>query len=109
MPAPRLALSIALSDNPNTRPIIDGAVAPEAIGLSERRPSIGDVLAAVALCRVGHFRNVDVVAVDRDGAGTDAMGGAANIHHSQVFDTHILVRADAGSWSRPTSPGSVSG
>jgi len=30
----RLALSIALSDNPNTRPLIDGAVAPEGISLT---------------------------------------------------------------------------
>ena len=30
----RLPLSIALSDNPNTRPLIDGEVAPEGIALT---------------------------------------------------------------------------
>src|SRR6516162_11492576 len=34
MPRTRLALSIALSDNPNTRPLIDGDVVPEGIGLT---------------------------------------------------------------------------
>jgi 4,5-dihydroxyphthalate decarboxylase len=34
MTRPRLALSIALSDNPNTRPLIDGAIEPEGISLT---------------------------------------------------------------------------
>src|ERR1700745_1904332 len=33
MPRTRLVLSIALSDNPNTRPLIDGEVVPEGIKL----------------------------------------------------------------------------
>src|ERR1700745_3756552 len=34
MPRTRLVLSIALSDNPNTRPLIDGEVVPEGITLT---------------------------------------------------------------------------
>src|SRR5580692_6734417 len=34
MTAPRLALSIALSDNPNTRPLLDGLIAAEGIALT---------------------------------------------------------------------------
>ena len=34
MTRPRLPLSIALSDNPNTRPLIDGDITPEGIELT---------------------------------------------------------------------------
>jgi 4,5-dihydroxyphthalate decarboxylase len=99
MPASRLALSIALSDNPNTRPIIDGAVAPEGIALT---PTV--LHPSEMFWRQLRFAEFDVsemsmssllIATAR-GRGPTPWVALPVFTTREFFHTRILVRADAG-------------
>lgn len=97
MAASRLALSIALSDNPNTRPIIDGAVVPEGIALT---PTV--VHPSEMFWRQLRFAEFDVsemsmssllIATSR---GPTPWVALPVFTTREFFHTRILVRADAG-------------
>ena len=82
----KLELSIALSENENTRAVLDGRIAPEGIRLhADPDASVRDVLAATEIRRVRRLRNVDVVDDDRDLAGPDAVGDDPGVHHARVL------------------------
>jgi 4,5-dihydroxyphthalate decarboxylase len=97
MPAPRLALSIALSDNPNTRPIIDGAVVPEGIALT---PTV--VHPSEMFWRQLRFAEFDVSEMSMSSLliatarGPTPWVALPVFTTREFFHTRILVRADAG-------------
>jgi len=97
----RLALSIALSDNPNTRPLIDGAVAPEGISL------ITTVIhPSEMFWRQLRFAEFDVSEMSMSSLLISTARGAPLgptpwvalpvFTTREFFHTRILVRADAG-------------
>jgi 4,5-dihydroxyphthalate decarboxylase len=93
----RLPLSIALSDNPNTRPIIDGAVAPEGIALT---PTV--VHPSEMFWRQLKFGEFDVSEMSMSSLVISTSRGPTPwvalpvFTTREFFHTRILVRADAG-------------
>src|SRR6201989_2295506 len=93
----RLALSIALSDNPNTRPLIDGVVSPEGINLT---PTV--VHPSEMFWRQLKYGDFDVSEMSLSSLFIAASRGdrdwvALPVYTSrQFFHTNILVRTDRG-------------
>ena len=93
----RLPLSIALSDNPNTRPLIDGAVAPEGIALT---PTV--VHPSEMFWRQLKFGDFDVSEMSMSSLVISTSRGPTPwvalpvFTTREFFHTRILVRADAG-------------
>ena len=108
MTAPHLELSIALSDNERTRPLLEGRVAPQGIKLVPTCAPVRDVLAAIALRRIRRLRDVDVVADHRGVARRYPLGGDPGRHHAQFFYTSIIVRTDSRIAAPPTCAASAS-
>ena len=97
MPRSRLALSIALSDNPNTRPLIDGDVVPEGISLT---PTV--VHPSEMFWRQLKFAEFDVSEMSMSSLVISTARGPTPwvalpvFTTREFFHTRILVRADAG-------------
>jgi len=97
----RLALSIALSDNPNTRPLIDGDVAPEGISLTATVVHPSEMF-----WRQLRFAEFDVSEMSMSSLLISTARGAPLgptpwvalpvFTTREFFHTRILVRADAG-------------
>lgn len=97
----RLALSIALSENPNTRPLIDGAVAPEGIDLT-----VTAIHPSEMFWRQLRFAEFDVSEMSMSSLLISTARGAPLgptpwvalpvFTTREFFHTRILVRADAG-------------
>jgi 4,5-dihydroxyphthalate decarboxylase len=93
----RLPLSIALSDNPNTRPLIDGAAAPEGIALT---PTV--VHPSEMFWRQLKFGEFDVSEMSMSSLVISTSRGPTPwvalpvFTTREFFHTRILVRADAG-------------
>ena len=93
----RLALSIALSDNPNTRPLIDGAVAPEGISLTTTVIHPSEMF-----WRQLRFAEFDVSEMSMSSLLISTARGPTPwvalpvFTTREFFHTRILVRADAG-------------
>ncbi len=97
MPRSRLALSIALSDNPNTRPLIDGEVMPEGIALT---PTV--VHPSEMFWRQLKFAEFDVSEMSMSSLVIATARGPTPwvalpvFTTREFFHTRILVRSDAG-------------
>src|SRR3984885_3339318 len=93
----RLPLSIALSDNPNTRPLIDGEVAPEGIALT---PTV--VHPSEMFWRQLKFGEFDVSEMSMSSLVISTSRGPTPwvalpvFTTREFFHTRVLVRADAG-------------
>ena len=93
----RLALSIALSDNPNTRPLIHGAVAPEGIDLTATVIHPSEMF-----WRQLRFAEFDVSEMSMSSLLISTARGPTPwvalpvFTTREFFHTRILVRADAG-------------
>jgi 4,5-dihydroxyphthalate decarboxylase len=93
----RLPLSIALSDNPNTRPLIDGAVVPEGIALT---PTV--VHPSEMFWRQLKFGEFDVSEMSMSSLVISTSRGPTPwfalpvFTTREFFHTRILVRVDAG-------------
>src|ERR1700733_5470725 len=93
----RLPLSIALSDNPNTRPLIDGAAAPEGIALT---PTV--VHPSEMFWRQLKFGEFDVSEMSMSSLLISTSRGPTPwvalpvFTTREFFHTRILVRAAAG-------------
>jgi 4,5-dihydroxyphthalate decarboxylase len=93
----RLALSIALSDNPNTRPLIDGAVAPAGISLTTTVVHPSEMF-----WRQLRFAEFDVSEMSMSSLLISTARGPTPwvalpvFTTREFFHTRILVRADAG-------------
>ena len=97
MSRPRRALSIALSDNPNTRPLIDGAVAADGIDLTATVIHPSEMF-----WRQLRFAEFDVSEMSMSSllistARSPTPWVALPVFTTrEFFHTRILVRADAG-------------
>jgi 4,5-dihydroxyphthalate decarboxylase len=97
MTRPRLPLSIALSDNPNTRPLIDGNVAPEGIALTPTAVHPSEMF-----WRQLRFAEFDVSEMSMSSLliatarGPTPWVALPVFTTREFFHTRILVRADAG-------------
>src|SRR3984957_16992459 len=93
----RLPLSIALSDNPNTRPLIDGAAAPEGIALTTTVIHPSEMF-----WRQLRFAEFDVSEMSMSSLLISTARGLTPwvalpvLTTREFFHTRILVRADAG-------------
>ena len=93
----RLPLSIALSDNPNTRPLIDGTVAPEGISLTATVIHPSEMF-----WRQLRFAEFDVSEMSMSSLLISTARGPTPwvalpvFTTREFFHTRILVRADAG-------------
>ena len=93
----RLALSIALSDNPNTRPLIDGEVVPEGITLTPTAVHPSEMF-----WRQLKFAEFDVSEMSMSSLVIATARGPTPwvalpvFTTREFFHTRILVRADAG-------------
>ena len=93
----RLALSIALSDNPNTRPLIDGEVVPEGIALTPTAVHPSEMF-----WRQLKFAEFDVSEMSMSSLVIATARGPTPwvalpvFTTREFFHTRILVRADAG-------------
>ncbi|HMA73962.1 MAG TPA: PhnD/SsuA/transferrin family substrate-binding protein [Xanthobacteraceae bacterium] len=93
----RLPLSIALSDNPNTRPLIDGRVAPEGIRLTATVIHPSEMF-----WRQLRFAEFDVSEMSMSSLliatarGPTPWVALPVFTTREFFHTRILVRADAG-------------
>ncbi len=93
----RLALSIALSDNPNTRPLIEGAVAAEGIELTATVIHPSEMF-----WRQLRFAEFDVSEMSMSSLlistarGPTPWAALPVFTTREFFHTRILVRADAG-------------
>jgi 4,5-dihydroxyphthalate decarboxylase len=102
----RLALSIALSDNPNTRPLIDGLVEPEGISLTTTVLHPSEMF-----WRQLRFAEFDVSEMSMSSLTISTARGPTPwvalpvFTTREFFHTRILVRADAGI----TSPADLKG
>ena len=106
-PTMNIQLSIGITSNPRTWPIIDGAVAVEGVDLhADRAASVRAVLAAVAVRRVRRFRNVDVVADDGEVEGRRALRRHSGVHHADVLPHHASW---CGRTPRSTRPADLKG
>jgi 4,5-dihydroxyphthalate decarboxylase len=97
MPRSSLALSLALSDNPNTRPLIDGGVAAEGISLT---PTV--LHPSEMFWRQLRFAEFDVSEMSMSSLVIATARGPTPwvalpvFTTREFFHTRILVRADAG-------------
>src|ERR1700730_16075709 len=97
MNASRLSLSIALSDNPNTRPLIDGDVTPEGISLTPTAIHPSEMF-----WRQLRFAEFDVSEIWVPSRRTSPPRGPTPwvalpvFPPREFFHPRILVRADAG-------------
>jgi 4,5-dihydroxyphthalate decarboxylase len=97
MTRPRLPLSIALSDNPNTRPLIDGIVSAEGIDLTATSLHPSEMF-----WRQLRFAEFDVSEMSMSSllistARSPTPWVALPVFTTrEFFHTRILVRADAG-------------
>src|SRR6516164_415223 len=97
MPRTRLALSIALSDNPNTRPLIDGEVVPEGIALTPTAAHPSEMF-----WRQLRFAEFDVSEMSMSSLliatarGPTPWVALPVFTTREFFHTRVLVRADAG-------------
>ena len=109
MPRSRLALSLALSDNPNTRPLIDGDVVPEGIGLTATVVHPSEMF-----WRQLKFAEFDVSEMSMSSLVISTARGPTPwvalpvFTTREFFHTRILVRADAGIAGPQTSRESAS-
>src|SRR5262249_21520451 len=93
----RLALSIALPDNPNTRPLIEGAVAPEGISLATTVIHPSEMF-----WRQLRFAEFDVSEMSvsslliATARGQTPWVALPVFTTREFFHTRILVRTDAG-------------
>ncbi len=93
----RLSLSIALSDNPNTRPLIDGDVTPEGISLTPTAIHPSEMF-----WRQLRFAEFDVSEMSMSSLLISTSRGPTPwvalpvFTTREFFHTRILVRADAG-------------
>ena len=93
----RLPLSIALSNNPNTRPLIDGAVAPAGISLTTTVVHPSEMF-----WRQLRFAEFDVSEMSMSSLLISTARGPTRwvalpvFTTREFFHTRILVRADAG-------------
>jgi 4,5-dihydroxyphthalate decarboxylase len=93
----RLALSIALSENPNTRPLIDGDVVPEGISLTPTAVHPSEMF-----WRQLKFAEFDVSEMSMSSLVISTARGSTPwvalpvFTTREFFHTRILVRADAG-------------
>jgi 4,5-dihydroxyphthalate decarboxylase len=93
----RLALSVALSDNPNTRPLIDGAVMPQGIDLTATVIHPSEMF-----WRQLRFAEFDVSEMSMSSLLISTARGPTPwvalpvFTTREFFHTRILVRADAG-------------
>src|SRR5215470_10842146 len=93
----RFALSIALSDNPNTRPLIDGDVAPEGITLTPTAVHPSEMF-----WRQLRFADFDISEMSMSSLLISASRGPTPwvalpvFTTREFFHTRILVRTDAG-------------
>ena len=96
MPRSRLALSLALSDNPNTRPLIDGDVVPEGISLT---PTV--VHPSEMFWRQLKFAEFDVSEMSMSelmmirGRGDERFVGIPVFTTRRFYHTGVFVRKDA--------------
>ena len=104
------SFSIALSDNPRTRPIIEGRVSPEGDpARADDAATLRDVLASAPLRRFRRLGNVDVDADDPDLAGRRDWVGLPIYTMRKFFHTEIIVRTKIpASKCRPISRASAS-
>ena len=81
-----LDLSIALTNNPRTWPVLDGRVKARRHRSHDQpcRP-VRDVLAPAPLRRVRRVGDVDVVADDGQEQGRRALGRRARLHHAALL------------------------
>src|ERR1700730_9750342 len=97
MPRTLLPLSIALSDNPNTRPLIDGDIAPEGIQLTPTAVHPSEMF-----WRQLRFAEFDVSEMSMSSLliatarGPTPWVALPMFTTREFFHTRILVRADAG-------------
>jgi 4,5-dihydroxyphthalate decarboxylase len=97
MTRPRLALSIALSVNPNTRPLIDGDIAPEGIALTTTALHPSEMF-----WRQLRFAEFDVSEMSMSSLLIATARGPTPwlalpvFTTREFFHTRMLVRADAG-------------
>jgi 4,5-dihydroxyphthalate decarboxylase len=97
MTRPRLPLSIALSDNPNTRPLIDGDIAPEGIALTPTAVHPSEMF-----WRQLRFAEFDVSEMSMSSLLIATARGPTPwialpvFTTREFFHTRILVRVDAG-------------
>jgi 4,5-dihydroxyphthalate decarboxylase len=97
MTASRLSLSIALSDNPNTRPLIDGDVTPEGIALTPTAIHPSEMF-----WRQLRFAEFDVSEMSMSSLLISTSRGPTPwvalpvFTTREFFHTRILVRTDAG-------------
>ena len=95
----KLELSIALSENENTRAVLDGRIAPDAIKLHPTALHPSEMF-----WRQLKFAEFDVSEMSMSSLtiatsqGADAMGRAAGVHHARV-----LPPAHPGARRRPAS------
>ena len=81
-----LPLSIALSDNPRTRPVIEGACPFEGLRLIPTDgASLRNVLAPASIRRFRRLGDVDVHAHDPHIAGKSRLGRLADLHDAQIL------------------------
>src|SRR5215468_5909622 len=97
MAAPRLDLSVALSDNPNTRPLLDGRVEPEGIRLTASAVHPSEMF-----WRQLRFGEFDVSEMSMSSLLISTTRGPTPwvalpvFTTREFFHTRILVRTDAG-------------
>src|SRR5579864_2951385 len=97
MTRPRLPLSIALSDNPNTRPLIDGDITPEGIELTPTAVHPSEMF-----WRQLRFAEFDVSEMSMSSLliatshGPTPWVALPVFTTREFFHTRILVRVDAG-------------
>jgi 4,5-dihydroxyphthalate decarboxylase len=97
MTRPRLPLSIALSDNPNTRPVIDGDITPEGIALTPTAVHPSEMF-----WRQLRFAEFDVSEMSMSSLliatarGPTPWVALPVFTTREFFHTRTLVRADAG-------------
>jgi 4,5-dihydroxyphthalate decarboxylase len=97
MTRPRLPLSIALSDNPNTRPVIDGDITPEGIALTPTAVHPSELF-----WRQLRFAEFDVSEMSMSSLliatarGPTPWVALPVFTTREFFHTRTLVRADAG-------------
>ena len=92
----KLELSIALSENENTRAVLDGRSSQTPSSSMPPRAPVRDVLAAAQVRRVRRLGNVDVVADHRDVPGPDEWVALPVFTTREFFHLRMLVRTASG-------------
>src|SRR5713101_344601 len=93
----RLPLSLALSDNPNTRPLIDGPVQAEGLGLTATVLHPSEKFWPQLLCAEFGVSEMSMSSLLISTARSPTPWVALPVFTTrEFFHTRILVRADAG-------------